>query len=405
MRTLFLILINIGLTLSISGQTQDRCFVGTKPFHDLQLSLDLEAYTTQWLKQPPLRSRSKITIPVVVHIVWNKEEDNISEEQIHSQIAALNRDFQLENDNLDIIPNAFENSIGNVGFEFCLASQDPEGNPTTGITRTETRIANVGTTADTIIFYTDLGGRDAWDTQKYLNIWVAEISDSSGILGYASRPGANKAEEDGVVVLPQNFGTLGTVEPPYHLGKTTTHEVGHYFNLLHLEGDDNTTSCEEGDMVADTPPQMTNYLGCPDIFTFSCGSLDLIANYMNWVDDACTALFTKGQVERMHAALNGARSGLLENTACLPTNISIPIASNFSIYPNPTTDYIYLKNNSQQLEEISYQIFDIRGRLKKEGTFQNNQELNRISLPFPKGTYVLKLTSKKEVMVKALLLF
>ena len=406
MRILFLILINICLTFSISGQTQDRCFVSTKPFHDLQLSLDLEAYTNRWIKDKPLRSRSNMTIPVVVHIVWNKEEDNISDEQVHSQIAALNRDFQLANDNLDIIPSSFENIIGNVGFEFCLATIDPEGNPTTGITRTETRIENVGTTSDTIIFYTNLGGRDAWDTEKYLNIWVAEISDSSGILGYASRPGANKAEEDGVVVLPQNFGTLGTVEPPYHLGKTTTHEVGHYFNLLHLEGDDNSTSCEVGDMVLDTPPQMTNYFGCPDVFTFSCGSLDLIANYMNWVDDACTALFTKGQVERMHAALNGARSGLLENNACLiTTSIPLTTASELSIYPNPATDYVYLKNTSGQVAEMTYQIFDIEGRIIKEGIFQNDKELNRISLPFPRGTYLIKGTSKKETITKVLLLF
>ena len=343
MRTLFLILVSIYLSFSVSAQTKDRCFVKTAPFHDLQLSLDLEVYTARWLKEQPLRSRSKITIPVVVHIVWNKEEDNISDEQIHSQIVALNRDFQLANDNLDIIPNNFEDIIGNVGFEFCLATVDPEGNPSTGITRTETSRTNVGTMGDTIIYYTDLGGRDAWNTERYLNIWVAEISDNSGVLGYASRPGANKAEEDGVVVHTKCFGTLGTVEPPYDLGKTTTHEVGHYFNLLHLHGDQAT--CEDDDLVADTPSQMTNYLGCPDIFTFSCGSLDLIANYMNWVDDACTALFTKGQAERMHAALNGARSGLLENNTCLvTTSIPLTTVSTLSIYPNPATDYIYLKN-------------------------------------------------------------
>ena len=361
------------------------------------------AYTTQWSIEQSLRSRSKISIPVVVHIVWNKEEDNISDEQVHSQIAALNRDFQLANDNLDIIPNSFENIIGNVGFEFCLATLDPDRNPSTGITRTETRFTNVGARGDTRIYYTDRGGRDAWDTEKYLNIWVAEVPD---ILGYASRPGENLPEEDGVVVHTQCFGTLGTVTSPYDLGKTTTHEVGHYFNLLHLEGDDNTTSCELGDMVLDTPPQMTNYLGCPDVFTFSCGSLDLIANYMNWVDDACTALFTKGQVERMHAALNGARSGLLDNNACLiTTSIPLTTVSNLSIFPNPATDYVYLKNTSGQVEEISYQIFDIKGRVIKEGIFHNNKELNKISLPFPRGAYVIKGTSKKEIITKVLLLF
>ena len=405
LRILFLTFISILLSIVVIAQTKDRCYEQAASFYDPQLSIDLEEYTTQWLRDKRAISRSKITIPVVVHIVWKEEEDNISEEQIHSQIAALNRDFQLENNNLSIVPNSFENSIGNVGFEFCLATVDPEGNSTTGITRTETRFTNVGARlADPIIYYTDEGGKDAWDTEKYLNIWVGEIPN---ILGYATRPGEHIAAEDGVVVHTDCFGTMGTVKPPYDLGRTTTHEIGHYFNLLHLNGDG--ISCEEGDMVLDTPPQMTNYRGCPDSNIFSCGSQDLIANYMNWVDDACMALFTQGQVDRMHAALNGARSGLLENTSCLTTNIStnapLSMESILSIYPNPARDHIYVKNISHQVLEISYQIFDTKGKVIKEGIFQNNNELNRISLPFPRGMYFLKCTLEKEVLIKALLLF
>lgn len=404
MRILLLIHITLLFATATVAQTKDRCFVRTAPFHDLRLSIDLEKYTSQWVRERPLTSRSKTTIPIVVHIVWNKEEDNISDEQIHSQITALNRDFQLKNENLNIIPSSFESSIGNVGFEFCLATVDPEGNSTTGITRTKTRFTEVGARLqDPLIYYTDKGGRDAWDTERYLNIWVAELSSTLGTLGYASRPGANKTEEDGVVVHTNYFGTLGTVIPPYNLGKTTTHEIGHYFNLLHLHGEQ--TTCEDDDMVADTPQQMTNYLGCPDVFTFSCGTQDLIANYMNWVDDACMALFTKGQAERMHAALNGARSGLLENTACLPTSIPVSIESKLSIYPNPATDYVYLKSTSDQVEDIKYQIFDSKGRTIKEGIFQNDRTLNKISLPFSRGVYLIKCTSRKEIVTKVLLLF
>ncbi len=363
--------------------------------------MDLEAYTDQWIKNKPLTSRSKITIPVVVHIVWNKEEDNnISDEQVHSQIAALNRDFQLENDNLDIISSSFENIIGNVGFEFCLATSDPDGNPTNGITRTETRFTNIGTRGNSIIYYTEEGGKDAWDTNKYLNIWVAEVP---GILGYASRPGANNEFEDGVVINTHAFGTVGTVQAPYNLGKTTTHEIGHYFNLLHLAGDN--PSCEEDDMVLDTPNQMTNYFGCPDINIFSCGTQDLVSNYMHFVDDACMAMFTQGQVDRMHAALNGARSGLLENTACLTTTVSTSIDSNLTIYPNPTTDYVYLKNTSDRVQDINYQIFDTKGRIIKEGIIRNNDRLNRISLPYPSGVYFIKYTIEQEEIIKVLLLF
>ncbi len=400
MRIFLLSLISIFLTIVASAQTIERCYELSAPFYNPQLSEELEQYTAEWVKNKPLTSRSKITIPVVVHIVWNKEEDNISDEQVHSQIAALNRDFQLENDNLDIISSSFENIIGNVGFEFCLASSDPEGNPTNGITRTETRFTNIGTRGNSIIYYSEEGGKDAWDTDKYLNIWVAEIPD---ILGYASRPGANSKPEDGVVINTQAFGTVGTVQAPYNLGRTTTHEIGHYFNLLHLEGDN--PSCEEDDLVLDTPLQMTRYFGCPDINTFSCGSQDLVSNFMNYVDDACMALFTKGQADRMHAALNGARSGLLDNTACLPTSIPLNIMSNLTIYPNPTRDYIYLKSTLEQVQETNYQIFDTNGRLMKEGIFRNDNSLNRISLPYPSGVYFIKCTIEQEEIIKALLLF
>ncbi len=400
MRIFLLSLISIFLTFVASAQTIERCYELSAPFYNPQLSEELEQYTAEWIKNKPLTSRSKITIPVVVHIVWNKEEDNISDEQVHSQIAALNRDFRLENEDLSIVSSFFENIIGNVGFEFCLATSDPAGNPTTGITRTETRFTNVGAEASSNIYYTDEGGKDAWDTERYLNIWVAETGMA---LGHASRPGENIAEEDGVVVHTKCFGTIGTVQPPYNLGRTTTHEIGHYFNLLHLNG--SSSSCEDDDMVLDTPNQMTNYLGCPDINTFSCGTQDLISNYMNWVDDACMAMFTQGQVDRMHAALNGARSGLLENTACLPTSTSQSMESKVSIFPNPARDFVYVKNTSDQVQESRYQIFTTKGQKIKEGIFHNNNPLNRISLPFPSGVYLIEYTVDNEKTVKVLLLF
>ena len=381
------------------AQPIDRCVHATS-FFDQERANQLEAYTKNWLANPPAKSRSKITIPVVVHIVWNKEVHNISDEQIHSQINALNRDFQLQNENLEIIPNVFDNIVGNVGFEFCLASFDELGNPTNGITRTETSFSNVGAKiADPLIYYTEKGGKDAWDTQKYLNIWVAEIPN---VLGYASRPGENLPAEDGVVVNPDYFGTVGTAKSPYHLGRTTTHEIGHYFNLSHLDGG-NGLGCEEEDGVEDTPNQMSNYTGCPDETTFSCGSLDLIANYMNWVDDACMALFTKGQVERMHAALNGARAGLLANTNCLSTSTKkMDKAPQMMLYPNPTTDYVNIQLASIPAT-VNYQVFNTRGHLVKEGVLPNKQT-TQISLPFPKGIYWITIATPKGILTKKLLL-
>lgn len=146
---------------------------------------------------------------------------------------------------------------------------------------------------------------DAWPAEQYLNIWVCELGD---LLGYAQFPGG-PLETDGVVVNYRAFGLGGTAEPPYHLGRTATHEVGHWLNLYHIWGDDGS-GCGGTDEVDDTPNQAGPNTGTPTFPTISCDNApngDMFMNFMDYVDDDSMNMFTNGQVERMHSALDSLR--------------------------------------------------------------------------------------------------
>jgi hypothetical protein len=256
----------------------------------------------------PFAGRTGCTkIPVVVHVVYNTPAQNISDAQIKSQIAVLTADFRKKNADVSTVPLPFAPLAADSRIEFELASKDPAGNPTTGITRTQTGSADF--TDDDAVKSAASGGADAWPADKYLNIWVCQLADD--LLGYAQFPGG-PAATDGVVILHSAFGTTGTAAAPFNLGRTTTHEVGHWLNLRHIWGDDGT-GCAGSDFVADTPNQGGPNLGVPTFPRVSCGNApngDLFMDYMDYVDDAAMVMFTKGQVVRMQATLDGFRSSI-----------------------------------------------------------------------------------------------
>lgn len=243
-------------------------------------------------------------IPVVVHVVWNTPQQDISDAQIESQIAVLNQDFRRANPDVAQVPAVWQGLVGDARIEFFLATTDPAGNPTTGITRTQTQIVSFPRMGNPVKSAAT-GGADPWPSDRYLNIWVCELQS---ILGYAQFPGGPVAT-DGVVVLHSAFGTIGTAAPPYNLGRTTTHEIGHWLNLYHIWGDDGT-GCNGTDEVDDTPNQGGENYGCPTFPTVSCNNGpdgDMFMNYMDYTNDACMFMFTEGQVLRMRAALDGPR--------------------------------------------------------------------------------------------------
>ncbi len=277
------------------------------PKMDLRIE-KIEKATRAFLeKDESQRMDGVITIPVVFHVVYNTTAENISDARILDQLDALNADFRRTNPDADgTWPQAADSE-----FEFCLATTDPNGAATTGINRVQTSVTAFGTNDN--VKFSSSGGVDAWNTSEYLNIWVCNIG--GGILGYAQFPGG-PAATDGVVNLYSATGgpnVQGTAVP-YNLGRTLTHEVGHYLNLRHIWGDG---GCGVDDFVTDTPTSDASNFGCATGH-ISCGSVDMVENYMDYSDDACMNLFTEGQKTRMRALFDagGFRESLLTSMAC-----------------------------------------------------------------------------------------
>ncbi len=244
-------------------------------------------------------------IPVVVHVVWNSAGQSISDAQVTSQIDVLNRDYRRTNPDVASTPAPFLPLATDSRVEFFLATATPNGAPTTGIERRQTTVASF--THDDAVKSNASGGLDAWPADRYLNMWVCPLG--GGLLGYAQFPGG-PAATDGVVILHSAFGTTGTAAAPFNLGRTATHEIGHWLNLNHIWGDDGT-GCAGTDNVADTPNQGGANTGTPTFPHVSCSNGpngDMFMNYMDYVDDSAMFMFSAGQVARMQACLDGVRS-------------------------------------------------------------------------------------------------
>ncbi|MFC5477764.1 M43 family zinc metalloprotease [Massilia suwonensis] len=268
--------------------------------------------------------RSGITrIPVVVHVVWNTAAQNISDAQIASQIEVLNRDFRRTNPDVGITPAPFLPLATDARIEFFLADTDPSGAPTSGIERRQTSVASFND--NDAVKSTASGGLNAWPAANYLNVWVCQLG--GGLLGYAQFPGGPDAT-DGVVILHSAFGTTGTAAAPFNLGRTTTHEIGHWLNLNHIWGDDGT-GCSGTDNVADTPNQAGANVGAPSFPHVSCSNGpngDMFMNYMDYVDDRAMVMFSAGQVARMQACLDGVRSAIGSSAGAIRPSSSPVVA-------------------------------------------------------------------------------
>ncbi|MBG0828884.1 zinc metalloprotease [Planomonospora sp. ID67723] len=261
--------------------------------------------------------RGVITIPVVVHVVSNRNhpEQDISEEQIRSQFTVLNQDFRAANPDVDKVPDVWKPLVADTRIEFRLATQDPNGDPTDGIVRVVTD--RTGFDHRHGVKSSATGGSDPWPSDQYLNMWVCQLT--GGLLGYAAFPG-QPPHLDGVVILHSAFGTTGTADfpgNPFNGGRTATHEIGHWLNLFHVWGDDDG-ACTSDDKVVDTPNQADANTGMPRFPRITCNNGpngDMFVNYMDYTDDAGMFMFTKGQLARMNACLEGPRASFLAAAA------------------------------------------------------------------------------------------
>ena len=275
----------------------------------------LDAFHARRMLTLALGPPKLVTIPVVVHVIWKKASENVSDAQIASQLVVLNRDFAASNADRSNVPAVWSALVTDTRIRFALATKGPDGKATSGITRTKTTRASFSYAGNQMKFKSK-GGRDAWPTDRYLNLWVCSLDDR--LLGFAQFPGGGRPETDGVVCLHTAFGTTGTVEAPFHLGRTAVHEIGHWLNLSHIWGDSPTASCSDGDSVADTPNQLRENTGKPTFPRVSCPHSprhsphgDMFMNYMDYVDDDTMVLFTKQQVDRMRSTLAGPRKSFL----------------------------------------------------------------------------------------------
>lgn len=321
------------------------------------------------------------TIPVVVHVLHNNvnniiggaNNSNISDSQIKSQIQILNEDYRRQ-----LGTNGYNtNPVGaDMEINFKLAQVDPDGNSTTGITRHYIKQTSFN-------FYDEkkqIAEIIQWDTEKYLNIWVTR--GSSGIIGFASFPYDSKIEGigsdaqkiseqeifDGVIIDYRNFGNCcGTLTQTYNLGRTTTHEVGHWLGLLHPNGDENCGT----DYCDDTPQiESLNLSTTCDKMTSNCVTrvTNMIENYMDYSPDRCMNVFTLDQKNRTRVALDLSmkRQALLNNAEPLSDSEQLFV----NVEPNPINPNINgsikLRVTFKNEQDISIQLYDERGSLLQE---------------------------------------
>ncbi len=322
------------------------------------------------------RSGDVYRIPVVFHVIYNTNRQNIHDSLLNNQIKVLNDAFRNRHADTSNTRNIFKPLAGDAEIEFFLAEIDPDGNPTNGITRTKTDIETFGDI--TIILgsfnleafermkFTAKGGHDAWPTNKYLNIWVADAGISflgvylPALLGLATPPrypslpdnwpeGSVDGIVDGVFLQYQTIGNNNPYKEDLQglvsAGRTAVHEIGHYFGLRHIDGDEECGT----DGIDDTPTMNLSSQeagACPDPNTNTCNAAepndlpDMWENYMDYSNDMCQSLFTIGQVSHMRKVLTSQRDTLYNwKLGTIGREVD-----QIAFYPNPVQNTIYLQH-------------------------------------------------------------
>lgn len=367
---------------------------------------EIEAFTSQKLSlatesvQRVMRLPEIIKVPVVIHVLYHTPEQNVSKSTIDLLIAALNRDFNKKNPDTVNIPAAFKPFAASMGFEFKLATTDPQGRGTCGVIKKYTPITYW--TSDDKMKFNATYGDDGWDSKSYLNIWICNMID---VLGYSTFPGMDE-KKDGVVISSQGVSsTYGGTSPTINDFRTIVHEAGHWLNLRHLWGEG---YCGD-DNVDDTPKQSSYTPGCPSGSRISCtNSLpgDMYMNFMDFTDDPCMYMFTIGQRKRARTLfeLGGARTSILYSKgldAATTTEAAAvpdyyPKWLHVQVYPNPATTQIKLffeYDNRWQGRKML--ILDITGRVVLSKIISSKTETIDISKLSP-GTYFINAEKEEE---------
>ncbi|OJW83624.1 MAG: hypothetical protein BGO69_04825 [Bacteroidetes bacterium 46-16] len=431
----------LGLFINVSyAQEMKRCGMDelnkslTAKHPDLRLGI--RAIGAQAKRYAGKGDNAQYVIPVVFHVIVNEEQYNRLGGQygiidrISSQLVSINNDFNAENSDSSLIPSCFRDVYANTGISFRLAHTAPDGRATSGYEISMTGLDGFdfnGTYGSGESFsnakYSASDGMDAWDPTSYLNVWVINtIYQGGGIAGltippsYISIATGIPISELGIII---NYATFGVRSSPdqyfiYGLdkGRTLTHELGHYFELKHIWGDDDVLCPEDDggndDGVEDTPPQQSATLGCPSFPKYDKCSANkngiMFMNYMDYTDDECMCMFSIGQSKVMVATLQAGEESfsLLRH----PFVFEYPgnsVGDLFTISPNPSSGWIYLLFNQPDTQQKQVTITNDVGQVIT--SFSTTLGYYPVDLSaVSKGLYFVKVYFRDKSMIKRILI-
>ncbi|MGH1434332.1 MAG: M43 family zinc metalloprotease [Lewinella sp.] len=420
----------LGLSLVLSSvqiasaQIQEPCAAAHYLNHLEATHPGFEAATRQVYDrvrgQGQARDFTLVTIPVVVHLVYQNEEQNLPDSLIEAVLDVLNEDYRRLNADAGQVREDFLPVVDDPFIQFELA----------GVERVSTtatfELDILGGTLPDNVKTTVTGGSDAWDPEHHLNIWVCNI-EGGALLGYAYPPAdlshwpedasAPSPALDGVVIHYEVFRRTGTfttsglfgledITVPVR-GRTITHEVGHYLGLRHIWGDGllsifGIPDCSADDGVEDTPNQGLNSQFSCDPTNNTCeegsGDLpDMWENFMDYAQEDCQNSFTFGQIEIMRSVLDNERAGLVGGS--VSTREGLLPASALQLYPNPATDYLIIQRDNTASATV--RLHNAQGQVVKQWLSCTQNRLEVATSSLPAGLYYVQYISREGQLTKA----
>lgn len=431
MKKSYALIFSLSLSIFVSAQAPEKCATMQNYRSNTESNSDYaqqiwsaETQAREWLKShrsETAKTNSTVVIPVVFHNIYKNTTDPtyLHDSVFYRQLEILNETYGLTNSNFANTRAIFDTLAANTDIQFCMASVDPNGNPTTGINRVQSSTNFFMAPFNDNVKDPTQGGVAPWDANYYLNIWTCDMSFNGTVfvLGYAAFPGG-PASKDGVVLQYQYVGYQNTGNNN-NLGRTAVHEVGHWLGMRHIWGDGQQGSnpCDSTDYVDDTPRandasqqtcNLTKNTCSNEDTTWTQANVDppdMVENYMDYSNDACMTMFTKGQKLRMWSFINTLRTGLLNNTvACiLGTNEQENLSRSTYVFPNPTKGLVNINFGAGSTDNLQVEITDALGR--QITAFKPNSLSNVVDLTAqPAGIYFAKIKSDNLYIVKKIIL-